>query len=100
MSSWNYRVIHRKILGRTPEYDEDVYAIHEVYYDDAGKMVAVTTEPVPAYSENMKGMGWVLERFAEAYKKDVVEWDSIPEKGAKPFATAGEDPYDANLDGE
>lgn len=99
MSSWNYRVIHRKILGRTPEFDEDVYAIHEVYYDDEGKMVAVTDDPVPAYSEDMKGLAWVLERFAEAYKKGVVEWDSIPEKGAKPFGVEC-DPYDVNLDGE
>jgi hypothetical protein len=99
MSSWNYRVVHRKILGRTPEFDEDYYAIHEVYYDEDGKMVAVTADAVPAHSEDMKGLAWVIERFAQAYKNDVVEWDSVPEKGAKPFGSDKE-PFGINLDEE
>jgi hypothetical protein len=105
MSSWNYRVVHRKHIGRTPEFDEDSYAIHEVYYDDNGKMRAVSKEPAPAYAEDLQGLDWVLRKFREAYEKDVVEWDSIPEKGSKPFGVQNdtldnEEPLGITPDGE
>lgn len=99
MSSWNYRLVHRKHYGRTPEFDEDVYAIHEVYYDNDGKVRAVSTDPSPVYANDMQGIEWVLRKMQEAYTKDVLEWDNIPDKTAKPFGSDSE-PFGVTLDGE
>ena len=88
--TWNYRVVHRKYKGRNPEYDEDIYQIHEIYYDENGRAIAASVEAVPAYANDMEGLKWVLEKFSEAYKSEVLEWDSIPEKTNKCNTTTPE----------
>jgi hypothetical protein len=85
MTTWNYRVVHRRHLGRNPTLDEDVFAIHEVYYDEAGKVTAVSMEPSPVFANSMTGLSWVIDKLREAYEKDVLEWDAIPDKDTKPL---------------
>lgn len=109
MTTWNYRVVHR--THRSPhskledgyDHSEESYAIHEVYYGVDGKVIAVSMEPVPAYAESLQGLDWVLRKFREAYEKDVLEWDNIPDKSAKHFdvnVDEPEEPFGITLDGE
>lgn len=99
MSYWNYRVVHRIHHGSMPEFNEDVYTIHEVYYDNDGKVRAVSSEPSPVYADDMAGLNWVLKKMQEAYTKEVLEWDNIPDKTAIPFI-ADDEPFGVTMDGE
>lgn len=79
MSHWNHRVV-RRIVG-----DETQLGIHETYYDDAGKVRAISSEPDGIVSDSIHGLqvqlGWMLK----ALDQPVLEYDQIPEPGAESF---------------
>jgi len=66
---WNYRVIQH-------DYDdgdggtETMFAIHEVYYDDAGAPKAMSAEPVRAECEDLL---WMIRVFTEAAAKPILD---------------------------
>jgi hypothetical protein len=64
---WNYRVI------RIEEQGEPVYAIHEVFYDQAGKINGWTKEPVNVVSDDRLGLLYVLTKMVEAEGQPVLE---------------------------
>jgi hypothetical protein len=46
VSTWNYRIV------RTETKDGPMWALHEVYYDDAGRPVAMTADPTDFASDD------------------------------------------------
>jgi hypothetical protein len=81
--SWNYRVVHRHLVH--PNGGEDVYAVHEVYYDDDGNPTMVTENPVYLAAESVKELNADRILMGAACRKPVLEWDDIvrPKKPAR-----------------
>ena len=77
MSHWNYRVIHRKIVSKNTNYEEDVFAIHEVYYNNVGDIISFSVEPSPVWAETPEGLKWVLTKFEEAYNKPILRYEDL-----------------------
>ena len=69
--SWNYRVIHRKDQATS---NEDVYAIHEVYYK-GDKPRAMTENPVSPIGENIEELCEDLKCYMAALDKPILEAD-------------------------
>ena len=59
---WNYRVLER--AGE--------FAIHEVFYDDDGKIAGWTETPVFPRAESLEDLALELERYAQAVDKPVI----------------------------
>lgn len=79
MSHWNHRVVRRTFEG----YDEVRYGIHEAYYDDNGLIWAITKDAVEVDAEDMDGLKQKLEWMQKALENPILEYDNIPEPGAK-----------------
>lgn len=67
--TWNYRVIEHD----TPEPTESPFGIHEVYYDDQGRVKAWTEKAVGVAAPTVVALGEELEIMAEALKKPVLK---------------------------
>lgn len=75
---WNYRVVKKKV-GK-----EFFYAIHEAYYDDAGKVWSITQDPIPGRGDSKcEVLGDLVRMLSDARKSPVLDYDKVPEKGAK-----------------
>ncbi len=72
MSHWNHRVIKKVVDG------EEIYSIHEVYYDQDGKLRTYTEQPIGVVSETLKGAKWVLNRMLAALKKPILLESDFP----------------------
>lgn len=92
---WNYRVVRKNgELG-----------IHEAYYDENGRIWAITERAVSPFvyegaCETVENLRTVLRRMVGAIDKPVLDYDSIPEADARPpgmdgvFSGDEEDGYD------
>lgn len=76
--TWNHRLVRRKD-GRGVEF----YAVHEVYYDDRGRPVAVTLDPVPVQGESPDGASELHAMMIEAFVRPILDYDNIPPKESK-----------------
>jgi hypothetical protein len=65
--SWNHRVIK--------EEGEDLFQIHEVYYDDEGNIVTWTAEPVAPCGESLEILIKEIAMFLQAVDKPVLHVD-------------------------
>lgn len=85
MSHWNYRVIHRKYpvpesMRAVVGHDwDDNYAVHEVYYDEAGEPKSCTTNPVGIEADNMPDLHATKALYVQALLRPVLEWDMFGE---------------------
>ena len=72
---WNYRIVKRVCdsLG----VKEDVYAIHEVYYNNKSKPVAVTTNPCHIQGETVEDLKDDLKFYRQAFDKPVLNFEDI-----------------------
>lgn len=68
--TWNYRVVHRIINN------EDIYAIHEAYYDD-NKKTSITEEPVHPQGESLDELKRDCEHYLQALERPVLEYDDF-----------------------
>lgn len=88
--SWNYRVCKESHSYKIGDIEgvNIVYAIHEVFYNNAGEIVANTVEPMAPIAdmapgnceteaECMEGLTQSMEWMALALTKDVVDLDTI-----------------------
>jgi len=55
MSHWNHRVI-KKVYKQGTEDEESSYSVHEVFYNDAGDIVAHTSDPIDLSCENPEAL--------------------------------------------
>jgi len=74
--SWNWRVVRKTVGGKA------IYAVHEAYYDESGRVWAATEESVAAQGGSVKELEGELRQQLEALDKPVLDYDSIPEPGA------------------
>ena len=78
----NYRVIHRKVptwraaSGR--DYEE-VYGVHEVFYDEDGRPMTYTDDPVEHFpARHIQDIRAVNNHLSEALRRETLEsWDFI-----------------------
>jgi hypothetical protein len=74
MSTWNYRVIE----------NDGVFAIHEAYYDDAGKVITIAVESVAPLGESLAELRADLEYYNQALARPVLRYEdfieSVPER--------------------
>ena len=69
--TWNYRVIHEKII--LGDYEEDVYTIHEVYYDEEGNPELTTESACYPQGETLDELREDMEFYRRALSKPVLE---------------------------
>ena len=86
---WNYRVIER----------DGIFAIHEVYYDQDGKPVGVTSRPAAPMGEDPQELARDLGRYMSAIGQPVIPWHDLAglteepdEPGAYSFAAVVDKP--------
>ena len=80
MSTWNYRVVE----------NDGVFAIHEAYYDDEGKVITITVEPVAPLGESLTELQTDLEYYSRALARPVLRHED--------FATAAPEELVPNQD--
>jgi len=68
---WNYRVVRRKL----PE--GDLYAIHEVYYDEDGSPKLVTEEPSYPMGESYGEFQEDFEHYLDALNRDLLNYEEF-----------------------
>lgn len=84
---WNHRVVKRDF--DTCSEKETRYYIAEAYYDENGKVFAITDDPVdPGFGESIEELKQSLEWMQKCLEHPVLDYDKIPEEGAI-------DPFDA-----
>ena len=70
MSSWNYRVMCH-------EYDGEIsYCIHEVYYDDDGKVTGWTQSASALFGESVEELIRDAELMSKAIKLPILDFES------------------------
>lgn len=77
--SWNYRVLRKydRSGGKTFTF----YEIHEVYYDDSGKVASISESPVGPYGENINELLVEWSMFSDAFTKPILDFDLINKRG-------------------
>lgn len=69
---WNHRII-RHVESRTHMDDSIYYAIHEVYYDENGKVNGWTEEPIRIMEESLEDLKVTLQRLLESFDNPVLD---------------------------
>lgn len=89
-AGWTYRLVRRVVEG------VEVFAVHEAYYDAAGKVWSITEGPVeacaPTRDETLLCLATML---ADCLEHPVLDFDQIPEPGAEPPADMAHTPATA-----
>ena len=75
MSYWNHRVIHKY----HEKQDSHTYQIHEVYYDDNGKIEGWTESATEPFGETPSELREDIRYFIKAFQKPILK--SIVEGG-------------------
>jgi hypothetical protein len=75
MSTWNYRVLKTT----DQKTGETIYAIHEVYYNDAGRPETCTENSVAPMGESLAELKRDMELYLLALSKPILEYDSLEE---------------------
>lgn len=71
--TWNYRVVHRR------EADEDIYAVHEAYYE-GDKATTITVNPVYPQRSTPDELREDCDAYQKALKQPVLEYESFSSK--------------------
>ena len=80
--SWNYRVIRKTTHSGGKSYHS--YSIYEVYYNDKGKVVATSEEPITPMGENVLELMRDIYAMFKAFTHPILEWDLVFRKGLEP----------------
>ena len=73
--SWNHRLLAHEHKG------EIYLRFHEVHYDENGKPIGCTYNPIPVGGESVKSCRWTLNRMKEALQKPILWYgDRFPEE--------------------
>ena len=68
--------------GTKNEYHEDLYGIHEAYYDENGKVFAITEESTGPSGNTLEELKQSLEWMEKSLEHPILDYDKIPEEGA------------------
>jgi len=73
--TWNYRILeHRNVDGGL------WFAIHEVYYDEAGTPKLCSEEPCFAYGEDIESLATNAEYMMKALIKPILSYNDFDNK--------------------
>lgn len=75
--SWNYRILV------SVEHGEEVYSVHEVYYDKKGKPNGYIENKNIMNWDSKKSIKWTLKKIKEAMKKPLLSKQNFPKKYKK-----------------
>lgn len=78
--SWNYRVVKR--TESVPHFGEPVisYGIHEVYYNENGKITGLTVEPIKIIADNHLELYDTIDRITKSLNKKTVIYETLEEE--------------------
>lgn len=74
MAYWNYRII------KTIEQGQPLYRIHEVYYNDNGKIEGWTEEPMLPYGESLDELREDIHYFLQAFREPILKLEERNDK--------------------
>ncbi len=76
--SWNYRIVKRvypdHVVDGKPYED---FGLYEVYYDENGVPDKLLSVPRQIVCDDMDGITWTYEKFGEAIRKPVLNYEDI-----------------------
>lgn len=77
--SWDYRVLRKyeRAGGKTFVF----YEIHEVYYNEHGKVASITENAIAPYGENISELMIEISMFLDAFTKPILDFDLIEKRG-------------------
>jgi len=87
---FDYRIV-RKTFGERDDSGHLIeayeplhvdYGIHEVTYDENGKMIMVTQDAISPYGDTVENLMHHHSQIADAFTKPIVDFDDIPEEGS------------------
>lgn len=73
--SWNHRII-RHIKPRTHMDDAIYYAIHEVYYDENGKVNGWTEDPIEIMEESLDDLKITIQRLEKCLNSPAIDYET------------------------
>ena len=78
--SWDYRVVRKCDNDR----GDEVYGIHECFFDEEGRIWACSKEPELALAESPAELRDILIMMLQSTVsfEDIVDYDTIPQEGA------------------
>ena len=84
MNGWNYRVLRHRQRDRLNKR-RWVYwfAIHEAYYDDHGRIWAISKDGMSPHGETLAELRSDFTMFMNAFQKPVLDEWKLPEKEAQ-----------------
>lgn len=85
--TWNFRVIHSKLNG------QDMYALHEVYYDEEGNIEMWTQDPLDCWEDLVD-----LEGTAKHVLNDIQKFPIVEASTLKDYKLDGGAQYMATLE--
>ena len=72
--TWNHRVVHRQMDG------VDYYGIHEVYYDEGGRLKNMTVDPVDmGWFEAAADIAMEVNMMSRALSEPILEYEDFHE---------------------
>ncbi len=82
--TWNYRVV------RSRQKDGSVwFAVHEAYYDKAGKVTSITAKPVTIEGESVEELtGDLVTIKMDVRRRAVLDLDELKKQWKKERATS------------
>jgi len=72
--SWSYRVVKK----------EDIYGIHEVYYDDDGKPDMCTENSITMDADSADDLEWMIKQFKIAMNQPWLNYTDFCEETDDP----------------
>jgi len=72
--SWNYRVCYR------PSCEVPSYYIHEVYYDDKGRIKFYSSSPITPFGDDTDELYEDMALMWKAFDKEVLDLDRLDRK--------------------
>ena len=68
LGGWDYRIVKQTFDG------EDIFAVHEVYYEDNGKPHMMSEDEVSAHGSNLKEFDKDWEAYLAAKEKPLLTY--------------------------
>jgi len=83
--TWNHRLVKKTYKSPNSDYSEEVYAIHECYYNEDKSVWAVTENPVSLLTadenlsdeEAIKNLRQTLEWMTKALEAPIIDLDTF-----------------------
>jgi hypothetical protein len=69
--SWNYRIVKKE------SEDSLGYGVYEVYYDESGKAMLCTENPISMEEETLNGLEFVVSKIKIAINMPILRYEDF-----------------------